>query len=450
MNSNEEDIDDFVREECTSRIDVVEKIDINGPSGVNSPSSAELVPFDLPPDGGLTAWLVVLACFLLNFNILGILYSSGVYQAHYLLHQFADDSAELISLIGTTLGTLLILIGFPASKFIDLYGFRPVSVVGSILFSGGLVAAGFCHTVPTLVVTQGVVVGIGAGMLYIPASIGPVQWFLKRRSFTIGLSSAGAGIGGIFWSFFTRTVIAKLGYQRALLLSGAVSAGINVIALFMFKSRPSRGGPTKSSFWNKLMIFKNGKFVTLYFASCLTLFGYLVPFLYVPTYAQTQLKTNPLVGSVLAGVMDLGMVFGRIILGMVADSRVGALNVAISGMMLAGIFHFVLWLPAANSLPLLYVFTFTYGFFGGGYTGIFPAVLVRIFDPNQLTSIMGVFFTSEVPGQLAGGPIAGAIFSNTHGYWTPVIIYSGMTLFCGSLFAVATRFQVERRVFVTT
>ncbi|KAF8520753.1 major facilitator superfamily domain-containing protein [Hysterangium stoloniferum] len=401
MNSNDEDKDDFVRRECVSRIDMVEKIGTNDSSGFNPPSSAELVPFDLPPDGGLTAWLVVLACFLLNFNILGIHYSS----AHYLLHQFADDSAELISFIGTTLGTLLILIGFPASKFIDMYGFRPVSVVGSILFSGGLVMAGFCRTVPTLVVTQGVVVGIGAGMLYIPASIGPVQWFLKRRSFAIGLSSAGAGIGGIFWSFFTRVIISKLGYQRALWLSGAVSAGINIIALFMFKSRPSRGGPT----------------------------NYLVPFLYVPTYAQTQLKTNPLVGSVLAGIMDLGVVFGRIILGMVADSRVGALNATITGMMLAGIFHFVLWLPAANSLPLFMV----------------PVVLVRIFDPDQLTSIMGVFFTSQIPGQLAGGPIAGAIFSHTHRYWTPVIIYSGMTLFCGSLFAVATRFQIERRVFVT-
>jgi hypothetical protein len=92
---------------------MVEKNGTNNPSGFNPPSSAELVPFDLPPDGGLTAWLVVLACFLLNFNILGILYSFGrrilscfifrsqalnvigIYQAHYLLHQFPDDSAEV-------------------------------------------------------------------------------------------------------------------------------------------------------------------------------------------------------------------------------------------------------------------------------------------------------------------------------------------------------------------
>lgn len=32
---------------------------------------------DLPPDGGLTAWLVVLASFLLYFNMLGITYCFG-------------------------------------------------------------------------------------------------------------------------------------------------------------------------------------------------------------------------------------------------------------------------------------------------------------------------------------------------------------------------------------
>ena len=65
-------------------------------------------------EGGLTAWLVVLSCFLLNFNLLGVTYAYGqrgpcfhtnplhdtnyigVYQAHYLLHQFPNQSAEVL------------------------------------------------------------------------------------------------------------------------------------------------------------------------------------------------------------------------------------------------------------------------------------------------------------------------------------------------------------------
>ena len=63
------------------------------------------------------------------------------------------------------------------------------------------------------------------------------------------------------------------------------------------------------------------------------------------------------------------MVFGRIGLGLAADSKLGNMNSIISGMALAGLCQFVFWLPASNSLPLLYVFSFVYGFLGGGYIG---------------------------------------------------------------------------------
>ena len=95
----------------------------------------------------------------------------------------------------------------------------------------------------------------------------------------------------------------------------------------------------------------------------------MVPFFYVPTYAQTQLQSSALVGSILSAILDLGMVAGRIVLGLAADSRLGNMNSIISGMALAGLCQVALWLPASNSLTLLYVFSFTYGFFGGGYIG---------------------------------------------------------------------------------
>lgn len=42
---------------------------------------------------------------------------------------------------------------------------------------------------------------------------------------------------------------------------------------------------------------------------------------------------------------------------------------------------------------------------------------------------------------MAGGPIAGVIFSNGNGNWSPVIIYSAMAMFWGSMLIFATRLQ---------
>lgn len=44
------------------------------PNGDSEPESVESVP----EEGGLTAWLVVFACFLLSFNCLGVSYSFGM------------------------------------------------------------------------------------------------------------------------------------------------------------------------------------------------------------------------------------------------------------------------------------------------------------------------------------------------------------------------------------
>lgn len=97
---------------------------------------------------------------------------------------------------------------------------------------------------------------------------------MKRRSFSIGLSSAGSGIGGIFWSFFIRAIIARMGYQWALRLSGIISAGINAFALCILKTRPFPPNSRQPSIWSGFVMFKDPKFVTLYCASCLSVFGY--------------------------------------------------------------------------------------------------------------------------------------------------------------------------------
>lgn len=56
--------------------------------------------------------------------------------------------------------------------WIEVYGVKIVALFGSIVFSGSLVAAGFCRSVPSLITTQGILNGIGAGILYIPSVTG--------------------------------------------------------------------------------------------------------------------------------------------------------------------------------------------------------------------------------------------------------------------------------------
>lgn len=75
--------------------------------------------------------------------------------------------------------------GMFAGRAVELFGYRKVALGGSILFVGSLVAAGFCRTIPALILTQGVLSGIGAGILFIPAAAGAwLVFMLVLRSQT--------------------------------------------------------------------------------------------------------------------------------------------------------------------------------------------------------------------------------------------------------------------------
>jgi hypothetical protein len=43
-----------------------------------------------PPEGGLTGWLVVLSCFLMNFNLLGVNYAYGQCLHSHTNHFYAN------------------------------------------------------------------------------------------------------------------------------------------------------------------------------------------------------------------------------------------------------------------------------------------------------------------------------------------------------------------------
>ncbi|KZO91797.1 MFS general substrate transporter [Calocera viscosa TUFC12733] len=375
--------------------------------------------------------------FLLNFVDVGFTYGFGVYQEEYKLQEFTDVSATQIDLIGSICMALTLFLGAFMGRPCQRFGMRAVSVVGSIIFFVGTFSAGFCTSIPTLIVTQGIITGSGAGIMFVPGAAIPAQWFSRRRALAIGIGASGGGLGGVFWSLVGRLLISRLGREWALRVSSFVNLGLCVVAITFLSERKTRqtrkqeGEKDEPIFAWKM--FKDPVFSVLYFASGVSVFGYLVPFFYLPTFASTNTGCTPFLASLLVSMMNLGSASGRIILGAIADTRVGRFNTVLVGMCCAGVSQWLFWslANARGSYALSMVLAVVYGLVGGGYIGIFPVVLAHVFDHTRLAAITGLFFTSELLGQVTGGPIAGAILQRTGGYY-PMIAYSGASLVLGS------------------
>lgn len=68
---------------------------------------------------------------------------------------------------------------------------------GAAIIALSLVATSFTSKVWQLFLTQGVLYGIGGGILYYPAIVFLDEWFVTRKGFAMGVMWAGTGASGV-------------------------------------------------------------------------------------------------------------------------------------------------------------------------------------------------------------------------------------------------------------
>lgn len=94
------------------------------------------------PEGGLTAWLVVLGSWCAMIPSMGLLNSLGVLHAWTSTHQLKDYSEQSIGWIFGAYGFFLYFAGAQTGPIFDAYGPNYVIIPGSI----GIVVALICFS----------------------------------------------------------------------------------------------------------------------------------------------------------------------------------------------------------------------------------------------------------------------------------------------------------------
>ncbi|GME31889.1 major facilitator superfamily protein [Neofusicoccum parvum] len=127
------------------------------------------------------------------------------------------------------------------------------NVVAEETPSCGFILASFATSLWQLYLTQGVLVGLGLGMAFLPVVPIASQWFVKKRSLTNGIVSAGSGTGGLAWSFATQAMLARLSAAWALRVIGVVAGAANLAAIAFVRSRNRQIQPTLRGFDARLL-----------------------------------------------------------------------------------------------------------------------------------------------------------------------------------------------------
>jgi len=163
-----------------------------------------------PPDGGW-GWVIVAASFLCNMVLDGIGYSFGILLTPLMEHY--GEGKGKIAMVGSILAGAIMLVGPISSTLVNKFGPRKTCIAGAIISAMAIFLSTYSTNVYLLMISYGVLGGLGLGLMYVPAVTAVGYWFEKKRSLVTGISTCGSGFGTIVFAPVVTALEAGLGWQ---------------------------------------------------------------------------------------------------------------------------------------------------------------------------------------------------------------------------------------------
>ncbi|KAI8320379.1 MFS general substrate transporter [Martensiomyces pterosporus] len=388
-------------------------------SAPKSPSPTDIVIEYAKPDSKF-GWLVVF-CAACNLAVtMGIVNSFGVYQTYYMNILYKNESASELAWVNTLTPFLMLFGAAATGPLTDRFGFRSVALCGVAICCTALMLASLTHAVWQLVLTQSIMFGAGAALLYSPSIALATQWHQRHRALATGLAVAGCGIGGVVFSQITQVMVDSIGYRWSLRTQRFITLTVGGAASAFYRRRISA---PRQSITSQFSMLKDVRFAIICMSSLFINLAYFVDFTYLPTAAyKVDGRTRTSANVVL--VMNIGNTVGRVLSALVAG-KVGAMNTTIACYVAVAVCELVLML-AAKSIGGYYALAIIYGGLCASFTSILPLVLASIFGAQSIASSVGLMNMASGIGVLVGNPVQGALYQaydRPHGGFTVVTVW---------------------------
>ncbi|CAI6252318.1 unnamed protein product [Periconia digitata] len=362
---------------------------------------------------------MLFATSLASFWTLGLLQSFGIWQRHYGSQMAVDDGViqqgdmikrPIISAIGS-LGNGGIFAAFGLLYFPHLPSFgqhiRDLCLLGTFFMTLGFGLASISTHLWMMVLTQGILVGVGGGIfLYTLAPILP-EYFVKHSGLAQGIALASGSAGGSVLSLSVPVMLDHLGSQATLSLLGSISLAI--CSAVSFLAQPPRQIKDRNNTMVCWKTFKDPIFTCLFIANFLHALTLLNPITFGPEFSEALGLSNR-TGSIILAIMSAVGIPARLITGYVADV-VGHQNMLLLAVFTYAVSVWGFWFSAAavKSEALWIVFSILYGAINGTFNMIVNSAQKRLFGDELYYSYNGAMTSIRGIGFAISPPIVGSL-----------------------------------------
>ncbi|KAI5636793.1 major facilitator superfamily domain-containing protein [Phthorimaea operculella] len=189
-----------------------------------------------PPDGGY-GWVVVLGAFMVQFWVAGLFKSYGVLYVE-IMETFPDSSESMASWIPAALSTLCLALAPLSSALCEKYSCRLVVFIGGLFCATGLALSFLSTQLFHLLLSFGVMTGIGGGLSTTPGIVIVSQYFDKHRALANGICVSGTAAGSFVFPMLIEKLVASYGLHGTVLLLGGGMLHVCVAAC-LYRPPPS-------------------------------------------------------------------------------------------------------------------------------------------------------------------------------------------------------------------
>ena len=381
-------------------------------------------------------WLLAGAAVLVQLA-LGAVYAWSVFVNPF-IDQMGWSRTETSLPFIVTIGVLFVgtVVG---GRIQDRIGPRPVVLAGGIIYSIGVMLASLVHTPDQLwllVLTYGVIAGLGLGAGYIVPIAMLVKWFPDKRGLITGVAVAGFGAGALVTAPVANRLLVADDVSQVFLPLGLAYLVATVVGGAMFRNPPA-GYQVPGFDGSAARVVGNVESYTLsealrtpqwYVLTAILALNVTAGIALISQAAPAAVEIAGMSASGAAGVVGIFAVFngaGRVVWGWASDfiGRMPAFF-AIFGLQ---VFCFGL-LPSASAATLFVVLgALVYLCYGGGF-GTMPATAADFFGPKNAGGIYGAMIVGWSVGGVVGPLVIAAIADGTGGFTVPFYIIAAMVL----------------------
>ncbi|KAL6690941.1 putative translation releasing factor RF-1 [Trichoderma pleuroticola] len=376
---------------------------------IEAQAAADATPVESPPDGGLRAWLQIVAGHLVVFNTWGYIISFGIFQPYYM--QMLNLPASAVSWIGSIQTCLLFLIGTFSGRAFDAGYTRTFLIIGFIMQLVGIFTTSVATTYWQLFLAQGICQGLGCGLVFAPTIANMSTYFSKKKILALSGAACGGGTGGVIFPLIAQQLIPKVGFRWTVRVMGFVVLASSIIIVSLTRTRlpPRKAGPLVD--WSA---FKELTYVLFAISMFITLWATYFAYYYARPYSIDRLDGSQSTSFNMLMIINAIGIPGRLVPAFLADRYFGAVNMFIPTILAAAICIFA-W-AGVNSITGDYIWVVFFGFFGAGIQGMFPATTAGLTKDLSKSGVrIGMIFTIISVAALTGPPLAGKLVAVADG-----------------------------------